>query len=92
MGVHLAERASTAKTKGTSLTPSKSKERCHRSVLEQTADPASLNKIPAKKSSKEHKHNTLNESHKNGQFCDRAWKPSKESVAKTPRTQEKKTT
>ena len=61
-------------------------------MLEQTADPASLNKIPAKKSLKERKRNTLSESHKNGQFSDRTWKLLKESVGKTPRTQEKKTT
>ena len=88
MGVHLAEKASTAKMKGTSLTPSKSKERRHRSVLEQTADPASLNEIPAKKSLRERKRDTLSNSHSNGQFGDRAWKLLKE----TPKKQEKKTT
>ena len=61
-------------------------------LLEQMVDPASSNKIPTKKSLKERKCNMLNESHKNGQFGDRAWKLSKESVGKTPRTQEKKTT
>ena len=42
MGVHPAESANTAKSKKTGLTPSKSKEQCHRSVLEQMANPAKL--------------------------------------------------
>ena len=92
MGVYLAEKASTTKSKGTSLTPSKSKERRHRSVLEQTANPASLNKNPAKKSLKERKRNTLKQSHKNGQLGHGTWKVTRESVETTPRNEEKKTT
>ena len=68
MGVHPAECANATKSNKPGLMLSKSKEWCHRSVLEQTVDPAKLindhAKIPTKKDLKECKCNAHEQSHK----------------------------
>jgi hypothetical protein len=90
MGVHPAESANATKSKKLGLTPSKSKERRHRSVLEQTANPAKLindpAKIPAKTCLKVHKRKAHNGSQKNRQLNHGTWKP----VKATPKREEKK--
>ena len=76
MGVHPAwdtnlpvQEHDKAKSKEDSLMPSKSKEQCHRSVLEQMAKPAkfvdSCATVPAKKSLRVGKHDAHEQSHKN---------------------------